>query len=279
MYCFRNGEIVPCEDAVVHASDLGLLRSYAAFDYLRTYNGRPFRLPDHLARFRNSADGLKLPLEYSNDEIKEIIGELLAKCGLSEACVRLVITGGNSPDSMTVVKPNFFILIEEVPQYPPECWTDGVRLITNEYLRDVPELKSTGYLNAIKLMPLVKQHGAHDLLYCHEGHVLELARNNIFLFFGGTIVTPKDNILHGITRKVLLELCKGVFPIEERAVSTSELGQSTEAFLCGTTKGVMPVVRVDDTTIGDGNVGANTRKTIDLFKEYTGKNQGINSTE
>ena len=279
MYCFRNGEIVPCEDAVVHASDLGLLRSYAAFDYLRTYNGRPFRLADHLARFRNSADGLKLPLEYSNDEIKEIIGELLARCGLTEACVRLVITGGNSPDSMTIVKPNFFILIEKVPRYAPECWTDGVRLITNEYLRDVPELKSTGYLNAIMLMPLVKKHGAHDLLYCHGGRVLELARNNIFLFMDDTLVTPKDDILPGITRKVLLELCDGVFPIEERDVPTSDLGRATEAFLCGTTKGVMPVVQVDDTTIGDGTVGPNTRKAMELFREYAGKNQGINSPE
>lgn len=279
MYCFRNGEIVPYEDAVVHASDLGLLRSYAAFDYLRTYNGRPFRLADHLSRFRNSAEGLKLPLEYADGEITAVIGELLGKCGLPEACVRLVITGGNSPDSMTVVKPNFFILIEKVPRYAPECWTEGVRLITNEYLRDVPELKSTGYLNAIKLMPLVKQHGAHDLLYCHDGQVLELARNNVFLFTGDTLVTPKENILHGITRKVLLELCEGVFPIEERAVLTSELGQATEAFLCGTTKGVMPVVRVDDTMIGDGKVGGNTRKVMGLFREYAGKNQGISSTE
>ena len=270
MYCFRNGEIVPCEDAVVHASDLGLLRSYAAFDYLRTYNGRPFRLPDHLARFRNSADGLKLPLEYSNDEIKEIIGELLARCGLTEACVRLVITGGNSPDSMTIVKPNFFILIEKVPRYAPECWTDGVRLITNEYLRDVPELKSTGYLNAIKLMPLVEQHGAHDMLYCHDGQVLELTRNSFFLFRDDTLVTPKDNVLLGITRMVLLELCQGVFPIEERAIPTTELAQATEAFLCGTTKGVMPVVQIDDMVVADGRVGANTRKVGALFKNYAG---------
>jgi branched-chain amino acid aminotransferase len=271
MYCFRNGEIVPSEDAVVHASDLGLLRSYAAFDYLRTYNGRPFRLADHLARFRNSADGLKLPLEYPDGEIASIIDELLDKSGLPDACVRLVITGGNSPDSMTVVKPNFFILIEEVPRYEPECWDDGVKLVTSEYLRDVPTLKSTGYLNAIKLMPLVKQHKAHDLLYCHDGKVLELARNNIFLFMGNTLVTPAEKILYGITRKVLLELCDGVFPIEERNVPISDLGRCAEAFLCGTTKGVMPVVRVDDTIIGDGKVGANTRKVMELFREYAGK--------
>ena len=272
MYCFKNGEIVPCENAVVHVSDLGLLRSYAAFDYLRTYNGRPFRLADHLRRFRNSATGLMLPLAYSDEQIGDIIDDLLARSGLPEAGVRFVITGGNSPDSMTPVDPNFFIIIEELPQYPSECWEKGVKLITSEYMRDVPSIKSTGYLNAIKLMPLIDRSEAHDVLYCNEGCVLELARDSFFLFEGNTLVTPKDNILLGITRIVVLELCRGVFPVEERAVRTDELGRATEAFLSGTTKGVMPVVKVDETVVGDGTVGANTRKLMALFNEHVRKN-------
>jgi D-alanine transaminase/branched-chain amino acid aminotransferase len=269
MYCFKNGDIIPCEDAVVHVSDLGLLRSFAAFDYLRTYNGRPFHLPDHLRRFRNSADGLGLKLAYSDDEIAAVILEILERSGLPDAGVRLVITGGNSPDSMTVVEPNFLITTEKLPQYPAAYYENGVKLITNEYLRDVPALKSTGYLNAIKLLPLVKQHDAHDVLYCHDGNVLELTRNNIFLFRGDTLITPKDSILLGVTRKVLLELCRDVFPIEERAVHTDELALADEVFLSGTTKGVMPVVRIDDTMIGPGTVGPHTRTVMGLFKEYT----------
>lgn len=272
MYCFRNGEIIPYEDAVVHVSDLGLLRSYAAFDYLRTYNGRPFHMNDHLARFRNSADELGLPLKYSNEKIGEIIVELLSRSGLPEAGVRLVITGGNSPDGMTPAEPNCLFIVEQLPQYPQRFWEEGVKLITNDYLRDVPSVKSTGYLNAIKLMPLVRQHGAHDLLYCHGGGVLELTRNNFFLFVEGTLVTPKDSILLGITRKVLLGLCRDVFPIEERAVQTSEIARATEAFLSGTTKGVMPVVQVDDTIIADGVPGENTRRVMSLFRDYTRNN-------
>lgn len=271
MYCFKNGDIVPYEDAVVHVSDLGLLRSYAAFDYLRTYDGRPFRLNDHLKRFRNSARGLKLQLNYSDEAIGDIIVDLLGRSGLPEAGFRLVITGGNSPDSITTVEPNFLITTEKLPQYPPVYWERGVKLITNEYMRDVPDVKSTGYLNAIKLMPLVRQQAAHDILYCHDGKVLELTRDNFFLFKGGVLVTPRENILLGITRMVLLELCRGVIPVEERVVRTSELGQASEAFLSGTTKGVMPVVRVDDTVIGDGKVGPNTRRLMDIFKAYTDK--------
>lgn len=269
MYCFKNGEIIPSEEAMVHVSDIGLLRSYAAFDYLRTYGGRPFRLPDHLRRFRSSAEGLGLELAYPDERIVEIINELLAKSSLPEAGVRLVITGGESPDSMTPVEPNFFIVVEKLPQYPEEYREKGVKLITNDYLRDVPAVKSTGYLNAIKLMPLVRHHGALDVLYCHDGEVLELTRNNIFFFMGNTLVTPKDNILLGITRMVLLELCNGVFPIEERVVRASEIEDASEAFLSGTTKGVMPVTRINGTTVGDGSVGSNTRKVMGLFLDYT----------
>jgi branched-subunit amino acid aminotransferase/4-amino-4-deoxychorismate lyase len=209
-----------------------------------------------------------LPLDYSDEQIGAIIDELLGRSGLAEAGVRFVITGGNSPDSMTPVEPNFFIIIEELPQYSPDCWKKGIKLITSDYMRDVPGIKSTGYLNAIKLMPLIKRRGAHDVLYCHDGHVLELARDSFFLFRGDTLVTPKDDILVGITRMVVLELCQGVFPVEERVVHTNELSWATEAFLSGTTKGVMPVVKVDDTVIGNGTVGANTRRLMDLFKKH-----------
>ncbi|MGD8412638.1 MAG: aminotransferase class IV, partial [Candidatus Latescibacterota bacterium] len=254
--------------------DLGLLRSYAAFDYLRTYNGRPFRMQDHLNRFRNSARALNLDPGYSDDEIRRIIVDLLGRSDVPDVGVRLVITGGNSPDSITSIAPNFLVTVEQLPEYGEECWTKGVKLITSEYLRDSPGVKSTGYLNAIKLLPTVRQHGAHDMLYCHEGRVLELTRDNFFLFKGDTLVTPGDDILLGITRMVVLELSDGVFPVEERDVYTSELGEATEAFLCGTTKGVMPVVTLDNSRVGNGSVGPNTHKLMDMLARYVDRVSG-----
>jgi len=271
MLAWHNGTIIPYEEAHVHVSDLGLLRAYAVFDYLRTFGGRPFRLHDHLARFRNSAAGLGIPLRFANEQIAAAIDELLARNPLEECAFRLVLTGGHSPDSMTISDPNFFILAERLPEYDPVCYTEGVKLITSEFLRDVPTVKSTGYLNAIRLAPIVREHGAHDMLYCHEGRVLELTRNNFFLFHGDTLATPSDDVLHGITRKVVLELCRGAFPVEERDVRTDELRAATEAFLCGTTKGVMPVVRIDDFVVGEGRVGENTRRVMELFGAYTAR--------
>ena len=267
-YCFINGQILPVDKATIHISDLGFLRSYAVFDFLRTYNGKPFRLKDHYARFSNSARELRLTLKYSEEDIKQIIEKLLSKSELKEAGVRLLLTGGYSTDSMNITEPNFLIIVEELPEYSPEIYKKGVKLITYEYQRDIPLVKSTHYLNAIKLQPIVKEQNAYDMLYCHKNEVLEVPRNNFFIFKGGTLITPKENVLLGITRKVVLELAENSFNIEERKVYVSELKVSDEAFLCGTSKRIIPVVQVDDYKIKEGKVGENTLLLMRLFDEY-----------
>lgn len=271
-YCYCSGKILPIADASVHVTDLGLLRSYAAFDFLRVIRGRPFRLSDHLSRFRNSAEALSLKLPLSDHQMEETIADLLARSEVDDAGVRLVITGGNSPDSMTITSPNLIISVENLPNYPNTHWTSGVKIISTEYLRDVPRVKTTGYLNAILMAPIAREHGAHDILYCADGKVLELTRNNFFLFRGDTLVTADNDVLLGITRRVVLELADGVFPIETRDVATAELTEATEAFLCGTTKGVMPVVTIDNKPVGTGAVGANTQTLIRLLDEYRNSN-------
>ncbi|HDY87264.1 MAG TPA: aminotransferase IV [bacterium] len=267
-YCFINGQILPVDKATIHISDLGFLRSYAVFDFLRTYNGKPFRLKDHSARFSNSARELRLTLKYSEEEIKHIIEELLSKSKLKEAGIRLLLTGGYSPDSMNITEPNFLIILEELSEPGPEIYKKGVKLITYQYQRDIPAVKSTLYLNAIKLQPLMKKQNAFDLLYCYKDEVLENPRNNFFIFKRDTLITPKENVLLGITRKVVLELAEGFFNIEERKVYVSELKVSDEAFLCGTSKRIIPVVQVDDYKIKEGKVGENTLRMMQLFDEY-----------
>ena len=267
-YCYFNGKILPFEETKIGINDLGLLRAYAAFDYLRTYNGKPFRWHDHYSRFKNSALELNLPFGYSEHELQQIIEQLLVKSEKVDACIRLILTGGYSEDSMTIAEPNFIIAIEDLPMSNPEMYENGVKLITCEYLRDVPPAKSTGYLNAIKLQPMKLEHNAFDILYTWRGEVLEITRNNFFIFKNNVLITPVDNILHGITRKVVLELAKSNFTIEERRVDVAELQDADEAFLCGTTKKAIPVVEIDAYKIADGKVGDNTKIIMALFDEY-----------
>lgn len=267
-YCAINGEVMPVAEAKIGVSDIGLLRSYAVFDYMRTYNGKPFGFEDYMSRFRSSANSLRLPLDYTNDEIRTLIHQLIEKSDLKEAGIRLLLTGGYSSDSITFDQPNFIVIVEALPQYSDIIYKNGVKLISCEFQRETAGSKTTDYVNAIKLEPVKKAAGAFDILYHHKGNVLEVARNNIFFFIEGILVTPKENILLGITRKHVIEIAKQHFKVEERSVSLEEMWLADEVFLTGTSKKIIPVVQVDDHVYGGGKPGAQTMALMQYFDEY-----------
>ncbi|GIV34500.1 MAG: branched chain amino acid aminotransferase [Chitinophagales bacterium] len=268
-YCFLNGKISLAAEATVHISDLALLRGYGVFDYLRTYHGIPFRLPDYLERFRASAEYMRLPLRYSDSQISEIIQELLIQSSVKEtAGIRLLLTGGHSPDSMTITEPNFAIIVEALGEGDPLHYQHGVSLITYPFKRIFPLAKTTNYIAAIKMLPEVKEKKAFDMLYVWDNHVLELTRNNFFLVQGNTVITAKDDVLQGITRKVILELAAGKFKTEVRAVHYKELQSASEAFLCGSARRIIPVVSIDGNPVGNGHPGEVTRSLMTMFDTY-----------
>ena len=266
-FCFINGEILPSEKAVIGVDDLGLTRSYAVFDFMRTYNGKPFLIKDHLARLRNSGNSLHLSLNYTDDEISEFVAELLSKNEIKEAGIRFLLTGGNSINNTSFEKPNFIIVLEDLPSYPNEYYTNGVKLITYEYQREVAASKTTDYLNALRLSPIIKNANAFDMLYYFGAEVLELTRNNIFIVKDKTIITPKENVLLGITRKHVIELAQGQFSMEERKITLPELWAADEVFVTGTTKKIIPVNRIDH-VIYSKSPGEITKKMMQLFNDF-----------
>ena len=187
---------------------------------------------------------------------------------MQEAGVRLVVTGGASPDAFSYTSPNFFILIEALPEYDNSIWVNGVKLMLHNYLRCMPEVKSINYAEAIRLQPERIKQKAFDILYSNENKILECTRSNFFLFHGDVLVTPTSNVLLGRTRNLIIELAKDYFSVEERDIDMDELTQATEAFVSGTTKKVMPVVQVSDQIIADGKRGGNTLKLQEVFDAY-----------
>jgi branched-subunit amino acid aminotransferase/4-amino-4-deoxychorismate lyase len=270
-YFYINGKIASIEKPSVLINDIGILRGYGVFDFMRTYNGKIFQWEDHFKRFSNSAKllGIKIPL--GKDAVLKVINDLLKKNKCKEASLRLVLTGGPTEDGMTFKKPTFAILIEDIHSFPKSCYQSGVKLITHEYERMLPQSKNTNYIWAIKLAQLKKKKGATEVLYTSAGKILEASTANLFIIKGATLITPKDGILKGITRKVVLKIARGHFKVEEREVKVSELDSATEAFITGTNKLVMPVVMVDNKKIGDGRVGENTKLLIEEFRKYTEK--------
>ncbi|MFA7308659.1 MAG: aminotransferase class IV [Patescibacteria group bacterium] len=268
-FAYFNNAIVPLEEVTISPYDLGLLRGYAVFDFLRTYKGKPFKLTEHLVRLRKSAAQLMLPIVKTDEEITEAVLEVIRLNAYPESTVRIVLTGGKSMDSRTVLSPTFYILVDRLTPTPSEQIEKGVRVKTIENLRTNPTAKSIDYQVYLKAIQQFNDEGVAEFVYVHQGNVLEGATSNICAFFGSTLVTPKLNVLPGITREVVLEIAAPHWHIEERNLKLSELLSADEVFLTATNKEVMPVTYIDGTIVNTGTPGPRTKKLVELFKEYT----------
>ncbi len=264
-----NGNIIPREEAKIYPTDLGLRRGFAAFDYLRVFKGKPLFLDDHLDRFANSARILGLELPFSKEELKTQILQLVAKNNLAEIGLQLFLTGGYSDDGFTPTKPNLIMLARSATEHHPDAYEKGVKLISHSYQRDFPEAKTNNYLMAVYLSKAIEQAGAKDVLYHHNGKLLEAAVSNIFLVTPNDIlVTPNKNILKGTTRKHILHLARQHFKVEEREVLFSELADAKEVFITSVTKGAMPVCGIGDDIVGNGKPGKVVQHLIELFAQH-----------
>jgi len=266
--CYVNGEIQAASEGVIGVSDLALQRGYGVFDFARTYNRKLFHFDEHIQRLRHSASELHLKLPIPDGEITSIAEHLIKESDLDNPAIRLILTGGYS-GSPFLQHPNFIIIAEELPTYPASVYSRGVKLIMVEYQRELPHVKSTNYMNSIRLEPFKREQDAFDILYHSEHGVTECPRSNFFIFQGNTLVTPSSHILHGITRENILKLASTHFPIEVRKINPEELFSIDEAFVTATSKCAIPVTRIDDYQVGNGLVGDRTRKIMRLFDEYT----------
>ncbi len=261
---------MPADKGQIFINDIGLLRGYGLFDYCRTYGGQAFMRDLYLQRFERSAALMGIDFPFAKEAIWRQMDELHQRTGIQDISFRLVLTGGYTPDGVTPAQsPNLLIITEDIPYVAPEKFMQGIHVITDEHLRELPEIKSTNYVRLIMLRHQIKAAGAVDVLFHKDGAVSELSRSNLFLFHGDTLVTPDANILKGITRHVTLQLAKNIYKIEERKVALEELWQADEVFTTGTTKRLMPITTIDDKPVADGKPGRNTLRLLALFDEMT----------
>ncbi|MCB0518036.1 MAG: aminotransferase class IV [Lewinellaceae bacterium] len=267
-YYSINGELVPKEEATLGVTDLAIQRGYGLFDYFLVKKGQPLFFEDYLDRLERSSALMRLQLPFSREEIKHQIMQLIRANGMQEAGMKLILTGGYSPDGYAPAQPNLIILQSPLPVYPKTKYEEGVKLMLFEYHRTLPSAKSINYLIGVNLLPEMQAAGAEDILFHANGNIYETTRANFFIVKNdNTIVTAGSGVLMGITRLKTVELAKRHFNIEEREVKLTELETAKEAFLTSSTKGIMPVVRVDDLVVGDGKPGAVTKRLAGLLEE------------
>jgi len=274
---YVDGQFVEENEARLPVTDLAVLRGYGIFDFLRTYNGIPFHLNDHLLRLERSARLIGLPLPHSASAIAEIVRETLARNSYPESNIRIVVTGGASQDGISPGNSQrLLVMISPVKPMPDDWYTKGAAIITCHVERFMPGAKSINYIPAILCQNEARSRGAVEAVYVdRDGYLLEGTTSNLFVVRGDTLITPPcDRVLPGITRQVVLELAKKEFAVLERRVHVDELRLLDEAFLASSVKEVVPVVTVDAVSIGNGRPGGTTVRIMELFREYTAAYKG-----
>lgn len=270
---FLNDHWVKTEDLKISAFDLTVTRGFGIFDFLRTYNKKPFRLREHIDRFFNSARILGLPVPKTKKEIEKIISQGLARNKqLKETNIKIILTGGPTEDGITPIgRPSLIITFTPAVQYPRSCYEKGVKLITIRSQRELFEAKSLNYLTAVVAMMKAKKKGAEEGLYVGKnGEIYETTRCNFFAVINNQLITPKKDILIGVTRNVVIRLAKKLgIKLVERDLYLKELPKFQEAFITASNKEVMPVVRIDSQPIGLGKPAAVTKKIMEAFRQYT----------
>ena len=260
MYVYLNDRFIESEKATLHISDLAIQRGYGIFDFFRVRDNVLLYVDDHLDRFLQSASIMHLTAPGTKEQLHEILLDLLKKNNLSDSGIRMILTGGYSPDAYQPVTPNFII------QQNPLTITDSptpksVIIITHEFVRDIPEAKTINYTMGIWLQKKIKEQNADDVLYHMNGVVTEFPRCNFFIVTkDNTIVTPAKNALKGVTRKRILELFGS--RVIEGTVTLSDIRQAKEALLTSSTKRIQAIVKMDGQLIGDGQPGAITTELL-----------------
>jgi branched-chain amino acid aminotransferase len=245
-WAFIHDRFVPDADATLHYRDLTVQRGYGVFDFLRVENGRPIFLDDHLDRFYFSADRMHLPVAYDRDALKSLLFELINRNNWQQGGVRITLTGGYSENGFLPASPNLILSVHSFDVITETQWQEGIRLVSYEYQRQLPFIKTIDYTMAIWLQPMLRQERADDVLYHLEDRITECPRSNFFLLKeDGTLSTPETHILHGITRKKILTLHLPGTSIREENLQLSDLSAAKGAFITSTTKGILPVASID----------------------------------
>ena len=276
---YINGKFVPQEQAFVSVFDHGLLYGDGVFEGLRTYNGQVFRLEQHLDRLWDSAKAIWLEIPITKQALADAVNQTVKANGIGDGYVRLVVTRGAGTlglDPRRCSDPQIIIIADTITLYPAEHYEKGLEIITTSVLRNhpaalSPRIKSLNYLNNVLAKIEGIQAGCIEaLMLNHKGEVAECTGDNIFLVKRGQLFTPPPDagILEGITRGTVIELAQAAkIPVHEVALTKHDVYVADECFLTGSAAEIVPVVRVDMRTIGDGKPGPITRQLTEKFQQ------------
>lgn len=275
-----NGRITGERDAVVSVFDHGLLYGEGIYETLRTYNGRLFLFDRHMRRLRNSARMIVLDLPFTDADMASLISKTLAASDLegAEAYIRVLVTRGVGEltyDPQATPVPSVIIIVNPQVDPTPDQYERGVRVVIVDVVRNHPEtvnpmIKSNNLLNnALGAQQAIRRGGFEGIMRNYRGELSECTTANLFIVKDGAALTPplESGLLPGITREFLFEVGKEAgIQVREQVLRDDDLFSADEAFLTSTTREAVPIVTVDDRTIGSGRPGPVTKTLLEGFR-------------
>ena len=278
-----DGRVVAPEHATISVFDRGFLYGDSVFETIRTYGGRPFALEEHLERLEWSAKRVFITLPAARDVIGSEVREAVRLAGNSESYVRVMVTRGSGPlglDSDQVENPVRVVIVGPLTPPSAEAYEQGIGVVSYRTRRAAEDTDAVGakvgnYLVAVLAMREARRAGAAEALIVDgAGNVVEGASSNVFAVFGGALVTPPEDagILPGITRAHVIAVANEIgIDVELAPLALDRLLAAEEIFISSSIRELLPVVRVDSSTIGKGLPGDTTRRLHEAFRKKVNK--------
>jgi branched-chain amino acid aminotransferase len=281
MKVYVDGKYYNERDAKVSVFDHGLLYGDGIFEGIRAYNGRVFRLKEHIDRLFYSAKGILLNLPMSHADVMEAVIQTCRRNKLRDGYIRLVVTRGVGTLGLNPNRcknPSVIIIAGKIQLYPAEYYERGLEIITVPTIRNLhsalnPAIKSLNYLNNIMAKIEANNSGCEEAIMLNaEGFVSECTGDNIFILKEGELLTPplSAGALYGVTRKVVMEIAgESGIRVREPNLSRYDMFNADECFLTGTGAELVPVIKIDGRVIGTGKPGPITRKLVAQYRALT----------
>ena len=281
-----NGRITDSEHANISVFDHGFLYGEGVYETLRTYNGEPFLFDRHMTRLRESAGRILLDVPFSDAEFLQRSADTMRAAGLGrrngrvdEAYIRILLTRGIGEltyDPAATPEPSLVIIVKPLPVPAAVDFENGVKVCMVDIIRNHPRsvnplIKSNNLLNnALCMQQAMRNGGVEGVFRNYRGELSECSQSNLFIVKNGVARTPAldAGLLAGITRAFVFELGQAVgVKVEEASLKDDDLFGADEAFFTSTTKELMPIVQVDDRTLGSGKPGPITQKLLSAFRQ------------
>lgn len=281
MKIYIDGKFYNERDAKISVFDHGLLYGDGLFEGIRAYQGRIFKLKEHIDRLHCSARSILLRLPLTSRELTAAIIATCRQNRLRDAYIRLVVTRGIGTLGLNpnrCKRPSVIIIAGKITLYPAAFYERGMEIITVPTTRNLhsalnPAIKSLNYLNNVLAKIEANNSGCEEAIMLNaEGFVAECTGDNLFIVKDGRLLTPplSAGALYGITRQVVVELAAetGRKAIESN-LTRYDLFNADECFLTGTAAELVPVVKIDGRVIGNGKPGRVTRGLMAQYRALT----------